>query len=394
MRFLSFTTTFCLTILAYHYLGYAALMKLLALVRPRLVKRANITPTMTLIVSAYNETAVIEQKINNSLALDYPLDKLEIIFITDGSDDETPDIVERFADKGVKLMHDPVRRGKSAAMNRAAAQAAGDILVFSDANAFYLPDVIHKLGRNFHDETVGCVSGNKTIRESDGSIGQSAGLYWRYESAIKTWESVAGSTVAVVGEMLAVRQACFEPIPAHIINDDAYIATRLMSQGWRVLYEPEAVCWETAVVSAKDEVIRRQRINAGRYQLMFQPQVWPWRDPLTLLQLLSHKFLRLLLPFFMIGALLANVILVIKRGATLVMKFALVGQLFIYLLALIGGLMQGSERRYKLPSIAHYVVNGNLTSIQGLVRYLSGKQTVLWAKAKREEVDPIRSELA
>ena len=387
MRFLTSITSFCLTVLAYHYLGYAALMKFLALVRSRPVKRADITPTMTLIVSAYNETAVIEQKLQNSLALDYPPDKLEIIFITDGSDDETPDIVGRFVDEGVILMHEPVRRGKSAAMNRAAARATGDILVFSDANAFYLPDVLRKLGRNFQDETVGCVSGNKTIRHSDGSIGQSAGLYWRYESAIKTWESMAGSTVAVVGEMLAVRHAYFEPIPAHIINDDAYIATRLMSQGWRVLYEPEAVCWETAVVSAKDESIRRQRINAGRYQLMFQPQVWPWQYPLTLFQLFSHKFLRLLLPFFMIGALFANVFLVAKRGANFLMKLTFIGQLFVYLLALIGWVTQGNEKRNKLPAVAYYVVNGNLTSLQGLVRYLSGKQTVLWAKAKREEID-------
>jgi biofilm PGA synthesis N-glycosyltransferase PgaC len=387
VRFFTFATSFCLMILAYHYAGYAALMKLLAKMRPRPVKRGEIVPSITLIIAAYNETAVIEQKIKNSLALDYPADKLEIIVITDGSDDTSPDIVAQYADQGVKLMHEPVRRGKSAAMNRAAAQAAGDILVFSDANAFYLPDVVRQLARNFHDEAVGCVSGNKTIRSSAGNIGQSAGLYWRYESAIKTWESQVGSTVAVVGEMLAVRRDCFEPIPSHIINDDAYIATRLMSQRWRVLYEPEAVCWETAVVSTKDEVIRRRRINAGRYQLMFSPQVWPWPDPFTLMQLISHKFLRLLLPFFMIGALVANVILVVKRSANWLMKLAFLGQMLVYTLAAIGALSQNSQKRYRLPMIAHYIVTGNLTSLQGLVHYLSGKQTVLWAKAAREQTD-------
>ena len=160
-----------------------------------------------------------------------------------------------------------------------------------------------------------------------------------------------------------------------------------MSQGWRVLYEPEAVCWETAVVSTKDEVIRRRRINAGRYQLMFSPEVWLWQNPFTLMQLISHKFLRLLLPFFMIGALAANVILVVRRSANLLMKLTFLGQMLVYALAAIGALTQNSEKRYKLPMIAHYIVNGNLTSLQGFVHYLSGKQTVLWAKAAREKVD-------
>ena len=388
MQLLTMITSFCLGVLAYHYVGYAALMKIWGQAFPKPVQwAADNVPTISLIVSAYNETAVIEQKIKNSLSLDYPAEKLEIIVITDGSDDTSPNIVARYAEQGIKLMHDPVRRGKSAAMNRAAAQAVGDILVFSDANAFYLPDALRQLGRNFHDETVGCVSGNKTIRSSDGNIGQSAGLYWRYESAIKTWESQVGSTVAVVGEMLAIRRDCFEPIPPHIINDDAYLAARLMSQGWRVLYEPEAVCWETAVVSTKDEVIRRRRINAGRYQLMFSPEVWLWQNPFTLMQLISHKFLRLLLPFFMIGALAANVILVVRRSANLLMKLTFLGQMLVYALAAIGALTQNSEKRYKLPMIAHYIVNGNLTSLQGFVHYLSGKQTVLWAKAAREKVD-------
>ncbi len=388
MRILSIITTFCLAALAYHYLIYAMLLKLWASLRPRPARQAPITPAVSLIVSAYNEADVIAQKVANSLALDYPADKLEIIIVTDGSDDETPAIVRRYADTGVKLRHDPVRRGKSAAMNRAAAQAGGDILVFSDANAFYEPDVLRKLVRHFADETVGCVSGNKTIRQSDGRIGQSAGFYWRYESAIKTWEGAVGSTVAVVGEMLAVRRTCFTPIPPHIINDDAYLATRLMNQGWRVLYDPEAVCWETAVLSPEDEHIRRRRITAGRYQLMFQLRLWPWRYPLTLFQLVSHKFLRLLLPFFMIGAFAANLLLLLlgRRRAHWLMKLTFTGQMLVYLLALLGALLPGNGRWRKLPAIAHYIVHGNLTSLHGLARYLTGKQTVLWAKAKRENV--------
>ena len=387
MRLLTFITTFSVAILAYHYFIFAALMKLLAVVRPTPVKRDTIFPKVSLIVAAYNETAVIRQKIENSLALDYPQEQLEIIIVTDGSDDDTPQVVQTFAEQGIKLMHQPERRGKSAAINRAAEQATGEIFVFSDANAFYMPDVIQKLIRNFADESVGCVSGNKTIRQSDGTVGQSAGLYWRYESAIKTWESEVGSTVAVVGEMLAIRRDCFAPIPPHMINDDAFLATQLMGQGIRVLYEPEAVCWETAVLSTEDEVIRRRRINAGRYQLMFQFHLWPWRYPLTLLKLLSHKFLRLLLPFFMIGAFVPNLLLVLQRRANWLLQLTFLGQCCVYLLALLGALAQGNGRIWKLPKVAYYIVNGNLTSLQGLARFLSGKQTVLWAKAQREEVD-------
>ncbi|HID52002.1 MAG TPA: glycosyltransferase family 2 protein [Anaerolineae bacterium] len=378
-------TVFCLAMLAYHYLIYAALMKIWGVLRPRPVQQAAVTPTVSLIISAYNEANVIAQKAENSLALGYPADKLEIIFVTDGSDDDTPAIVRQYAENGIILLHDPVRRGKSAAMNRGAARATGDILVFSDANAFYEPDVLRKVARNFADETVGGVSGNKTLQHSDGRIGQSAGLYWRYESALKSWESAVGSTGAVVGEMMAVRRVCFTPIPPHIINDDTYLLLRLTGQGWRVLHDPEAICWETAVLTPEDERIRRRRITAGRYQLVFQPRLWPWRYPLHLFQFLSHKVLRSLLPFFMVGAFVANLLLVGLRQANKLMKLTFVGQLFVYLLALVGALFPGDGRVHKLPTIVYYIVNGNLTSLQGLARYLSGKQTVLWEKARREE---------
>ncbi len=382
---LTAVTVFCLTMLAYHYLIYAALMKIWGVLCPRPVRQAAVTSTVSLITSAYNEADVIAQKVENSLALDYPADKLEIIFVTYGSDDDTPAIVRQYAENGIILLHDPVRRGKSAAMNRGAAQARGNILVFSDANAFYEPDVLRKLARHFADETVGGVSGNKTIRHSDGRIGQSAGLYWRYESALKSWESAVGSTGAVVGEMMAVRRVCFAPIPSNIINDDTYLLLRLTGQGWRVLHDPEAVCWETAALTPEDERIRRRRIAAGRYQLVLQPHLWPWRHPVHLFQFFSHKVLRALLPFFMAGAFAANLLLVEGRQAGKLMKITFAGQLFVYLLAVFGTLFPGNGRIHKLPNVVYYIVNGNLTSLQGLARYLSGKQTVLWEKARREE---------
>ena len=309
---------FCLFVIGYHYAGYPALVWLLARLRPRPTRQGTSPPlpALSLIIAAYNEADVIAAKVENSLTLDYPPDRLEIICVTDGSDDGTADIVAAYDVQGVRLLHQPQRQGKSVAINRAAAQANGDILVFSDANAFYLPDALRMLVRHFADEQVGGVTGQKTIQRSHdqwqpaSGVSDSSSLYWRYESAIKQWESAIGSTAGVVGEMMAVRRALFQPIPADVINDDAYLAVRLCGVGARVVYEPAAVCWETAAASNQQEQIRRRRITAGRFQLLFRPRLWPWRSPWMVFALFSHKFLRLLLPFFLLGALVSSALAV------------------------------------------------------------------------------------
>jgi poly-beta-1,6-N-acetyl-D-glucosamine synthase len=385
-------TLLALAVLVYHYLGYPLLMALWASVRPRPTLDMGYTPRVSLIIAAYNEAAVIGEKIANSLQLDYPADQLEIIVVTDGSTDETPDIVARYASAQVKLLHEPARRGKSAAINRAVTHASGDVLLFSDANALYDAATVRLLARHFADPTVGGVSGKKGIQKSDAGLSESTGAYWRYESAIKRWESQTGATVAVVGEMMAVRRTLFVPIPGHMINDDAYLATDLLRRGYRVLYEPEAGCWETAALSTHDEVIRRRRINAGRYQLLFQPRLWPWRNPVALFQLVSHKFLRLLLPFFMIAALVGNLLALAGNGEReqkqkrpfRLMQFTFLGQVAFYGLAVWGWWAERQQQRRKLPAIAYYVVSGNLSALQGFVRFIRGQQTVLWEKARRE----------
>lgn len=379
-------TWICLFVVAYHYVGYPALVWLLARLRPRPTRQGAALPTMSLIVAAYNEAEVIAAKVENSLALDYPPERLEIIFVTDGSDDGTPEIVAAHRGQGVCLLHQPRRQGKSAAINRAAAQASGEILVFSDANAFYLPDAPRMLARHFADEAVGGVSGKKTIRRSDAGISESSSLYWRYESAIKTHESAIGSTVGVVGEMMAVRRRLFHPIPPDIINDDAYLAVRLCRDGARVIYEPAATCWETAAESSQQEQIRRRRITAGRFQLLFRPRVWPWRSPWTLFALFSHKFLRLLLPFFLIGAFLGAILAAWRGEGGLWLRLALAIQAGGALLALWGAWQERAGQRGRIQALAYFLFNGNWNTLQGLARYLRGQQTVLWQKARREKL--------
>lgn len=375
-------TIFCLFISAYHYAGYPLLVWLWAKLAPHPPVAEAFQPTVSLIIAAYNEAAVIAAKIDNSLALDYPAGQLEIVVVSDGSNDETPTIVQNYQTQGVRLLHRPGRQGKSAAINRAAAQATGDILLFSDANAFYEPQAVARLVRHFADPTVGGVSGKKSIRQNESGVSQPAGFYWRYESAIKQWESQSGATVAVVGEMMAIRRALFQPLPADIINDDAYLATRLLQQGLRVLYEPEAVCWETAVETMEAELIRRKRINAGRYQLLFRPQAWWGMSGRMLWSLISHKFLRLLLPLVMVVGFLANGWAVWLKVGGRLLRWAWLGQLAIGGLGLLGLLAHQRGQRWKIPSIVYYFLSSQFAVLQGLVGYCSGRETVLWKKTR------------
>ena len=371
-------------ILGYAYVGYPLLLMVLARLFARPVRFSAELPSISLIIAAFNEEVLIRDKIINSLALDYPKELLEIIFVTDGSDDKTPEIVASFSE--LTLLHSAERRGKSNAINRAAAHATHDILVFSDANAFYLPDTLRKIARNFGDPSVGGVSGSKTVRKGTSAIAESEGAYWKYESMLKKLESKIASTTGVVGEMMAVRRSEFRPIPSQFINDDAYLAMALMREKRRVIYEPEAVCWEDSAETTHDETVRRQRITAGRFQLLFTPNLWPWRDPLMLFLYWSHKFLRLLLGFIMIAALIGNLIVILGNQPPIFFQLTAIVQLLFYGLAAVGYWLEQRGQKRKLPALAYYITSGNLATVGGLTRYLSGRQTVLWEKAQRRSI--------
>lgn len=376
----------CLGVQAVHYLGYPALIALIAKLRPQAVRKAPIAPQVSLIISAYNEASVIGEKLENSLALDWP--GLEIIVNSEGSTDDTAEIVATYEDRGIIGIAGPDRRGKALALAAAATRARGDILVFSDANAFYDRNAIRALIANFADPDVGCVSGRKTVRPAgtagSGSAAQSEGLYWRYENKLKALESTIASSAGTVGEMLALRRNLFQPIPKGIINDDAYLALRTLNQGYRVIFEPAAQCWEEASASLAEDSERRGRITAGRYQLFSQTGLWPWQAPLTLFILLAHKGLRLLLPCFMIGALAANAVLMLPAfEAGFALKLAFIGQMLFYGSALLGALLERRGKSWRLPRLSLYLTTSNLASLVGLWRYLTGTQSVLWEKIAR-----------
>jgi cellulose synthase/poly-beta-1,6-N-acetylglucosamine synthase-like glycosyltransferase len=386
----------CVGAIIYTYLGYPLLLALLARTRPKPQPYQPITPSLTLLIAAHNEQAIIAEKLENSLALDYPLERLQILVAADGSNDQTPDIVRLYAERGAELSYSPPRRGKMAAINRAMAQARGEIVIFSDANNMYEVNVLRELAAPFANPAVGAVTGAKSITKGDGVLGESEGLYWRYESFIKAQETRLGCCTGVAGEVLAIRRDLFEPPPDNIINDDFYLALRLMQRNYQVIYTPQARSWERVSASAEDEITRRARIVAGRYQaIALAPRLLPWQRPLWVWQIISHKFLRPLVPLAMAGALLSNLLAVVhpaRSGKWAWLRLAppfnwlVLGlQVLFYGLAWLGSRTESKGKIGKLLYLPTFLVNSNLAAVIGLYRSLTRGQTALWQRARRRE---------
>ena len=388
--FVSWTIT--LLLLAYLTVGYPLLTLFMAVFRSKTYHSKVINPKVTLIIPTYNEASVIAEKLDAVLSLEYPRDKLQIIVADDGSEDDTTAIVAGNQSDRVELIQFSPRRGKVTVLNEAIDHARGDVVVYSDADVFCPSDSLQRLVNHFADETVGCVTAGHRIEASESQAGRANDLYWRYESLLKVLESRIYSTVAASGHMLAVRRELVEPIPPDVVIDDFYRALTVLRQGFRVLYEPEAVCIQRPVTSMADEVTRRKRITAGRIQVIaamreFLPQL----PPLARFQVISHKLGRPFLPLMMLVALILNPLLLILPWPsflpTQLLSFAgllLVLQTLFYSIALLGFLFDQLGWRPKVLSLPYYLVSTNLGALQGLMTYLAGEQTVLWDQAKRQ----------
>lgn len=377
-------------LVVYAYAGYPALLTLLTKFWRKEVHAADITPSVTILIAAYNEEKSIAAKLENTLRLDYPREKLQILVAADGSDDQTPDIVKKFADWGVELSYSPPRRGKMAALNNAMTKVRGEIVLFSDANNHYAPHTIQEMVKPFADATVGATSGAKTIVKGDGALGESEGLYWKYESYIKKQENLLGSCVGVAGEIWAIRRSLYLSPPDNVINDDFYMAMQLIEQGYRVIYVPTAVSSERISATAEDEMTRRSRIVSGRYQAL---ALVPWHRPLLAWQIVSHKLLRPLVPLAMISAFIVNFLALFtgRRKPSLVrltgffapLFFAL--QLAFYGLAWFGNRVERKSKLGKLLYLPTFLLNSNLAALSGLYRVATKQQTTLWQRAKRRD---------
>lgn len=375
--------------LVYVFLGYPLFIWLLSKLSPKPVQKSDNPLKVSIVIPAYNEESVLEEKINNVLGFEFDKSKLEIIVVDDGSNDSTLAIARSFESAGVKVISHEQRQGKVTGLNNAMKVAQGDVFVISDADITTEKDAIREIMANFSDPTVGCVVGKGLMKNKDTETKESGGLYYKYDSKIKISESKVFATVGVSGHSMAIRKELLSPIPTDIILDDFYLAMMVLKQGYRVIFEPNAVSWEHPTVSLQDEIKRRKRITAGRYHIIsIAREFFPTLSPLMRLEVISHKFMRLLIPFFMIFAFLSNIILAFDQFNLFLINvfynLTLIGQVLFYILALLGWVANQSGKKVKILQLPYYLVATNYASLLGLYWFLTGQRTVLWYQAKRK----------
>jgi len=370
-----------LLVIAYVYLGYPLLITLLARWRNRPVAKADITPTVTMLVAAYNEEGCIADKIDNALSLDYPAEKLDLLIVADGSTDRTPAIVEAHAARGVRLLHQAERQGKPAAIIRGFPHARGEVVVFSDANCRFRPDALRKLVRSLADPEVGGVGGvKKVLAAGQTPAGRGEGLYWRYEAHLKACESAVGSVMGVPGEIWAVRREAYLPPEPDSIIEDFVASLRLVERGWRLVHEPEAVACEEASPSLRAEWGRRTRMSAGGWQAFSQlPGMLSRRRKMVTFQYLSHRMARWMVTPSLFALLFLSNLGLLSRPLYAGLWGA---QLAFYALAGVGWLLAilGRPSRLLLPPF--YVCLLNAAALAGGWRHLTGRQSVVWRKVR------------
>jgi biofilm PGA synthesis N-glycosyltransferase PgaC len=387
---LKFFFLFSMGIVFYSYIGYGMLIYLFLKLK-RLFHAApnplvkDFEPPVTLVVSAYNESDFIERKIKNSLELDYPAGKLRWIFITDGSDDRTPEIIRKYPQ--IMLLHQPVRKGKVAAMNRAIQIVETPYTIFCDANTLLNPACVREIVKHYQDPLVGGVAGEKKIiaREKDKAAGAGEGIYWKYESFLKKMDSAFYTVVGAAGELFSVKTALFHVAAEDTIIEDFVQSLQICMDGYVIRYEPNAFATETASASMLEEQKRKIRIAAGAFQAMgiLRALFNVFRFPRLSFQFISHRILRwTLCPLCLFICFFSNILLVIG-GAGRFYEVVLLFQIVFYALAGTGWLMASRNLKMKAFYIPYYFLFMNLSVFLGFYRFLRKKQTAVWEKAAR-----------
>lgn len=375
---------FSLAGIVYTYLGYPLLVAALAWLRPRLHTMANIEPSVSVLVAAYNEESCIARKIENTLALDYPPNKLELVIVDDGSTDRTAEIVRSCASPRVLFVRQPTRSGKPSALLRGLAETRGEVIAFTDANTEFEPRAIRKLVRHFADPEVGGSSGTMRITDDEQSVSsQGEGLYWRYETFLKQCDSLVSSVMGASGAMWAVRRVAYTPAEPDAILEDFVASLRLVERGWRLVFDGEALAFERTSSSLAGEWHRRTRMAAGGWQSFFRlPKMLHHPNPLITFQYLSHRMLRwMVTPTLFVAALLSNLALVAMR-AQVAYDVLLAPQVVLYGMALLGWAAASRGWRPGWLLAPFYVVMLNAAALVGGWRYLAGQQSVLWRKGR------------
>jgi len=379
----------------YTYIGYGILLYvLLALKKKSFSKedslfhvKSTFIPPVTIIVAAYNEADFIQEKINNTLALNYPKGKIDYLFVTDGSDDDTPSIVNNFPQ--IHHLHQPVRKGKIAAIKRAMREVNSSVVIYTDANTYLNTEAINNIVRHYQNPLIGGVAGEKRITSKlkDNASGAGEGIYWKYESKLKEMDAKLYSVVGAAGEIFSIRAELYEDVPEDIVIEDFYMTLRIAEKGYRIAYEPNAYASEGASASVKEELKRKIRIAAGGIQAIVRLKglLNVFKHGVLSFQYISHRVLRwTITPIALLLLLVSNIYLYFIGGWFY--QLTLIAQVLMYLFALIGFALENKAIRVKMFFVPYYFFIMNYAVYRGLFRYLGKKQSVVWERAERAKL--------
>lgn len=383
-----------LFIVFYAYIGYGIVLYMLVTIK-RLISKKELNPAtqqeepeVTLFIAAYNERDFVQEKMRNTLELDYPREKLRILWVTDGSDDGTPEVLRQY--EGIEVIHRPERSGKIGAMNRGMHFVKTPIVVFCDANTMLGRESIRRIVRLFRDPIVGCVSGEKRIhkKEKDTAAGAGEGLYWKYESTLKKWDAELYSVVGAAGELFAIRTRLYQEVEHDTLLDDFIISLRVAQKGYTIQYDPEAYAIESASANVKEELKRKIRISAGGIQsiIRLRSLLNIFRYGTLSFQYISHRVLRwTLAPLSLPVMLVVSSVLALHGGIFSARLYPLLFwlQVLFYLAALAGWYLENRSIRLKILFVPYYFFIMNLSVFLGLKRFLKKTQSVNWERAKR-----------
>ena len=366
-----------LAMLAYVYVGYPLVVYLVSALFPRRIKRGEIEPSVTILITAFNEEQDIRQKLENTLKIEYPADKLEILVASDGSTDRTDAIAREFASSGVRLFRQEGRVGKTVTQNNAVECASGEIILFSDATTVYDTDVLRKVLPSFADDTVGCVAGRLLyVDAAETNVGKGARSYWNYETFIKIAESSACSLIGASGCLYAVRKSAYMPMYAEACSD-FLICTILYRQGLRSVFEPSAVCFEDTNRRPGDEMQMRVRVISQTFTDLWRnlDMMNPIRSGFYAFQLISHKVLRYAVPILLFTLFVSNLLL---SGGSIFFSVLFAAQVLFYLMALVGWVLEKLGIRLTFLAIPLYFVLANLASVIAFYRFIRGARVSIW----------------
>jgi len=378
-------------LIVYCYFGYPLLISLVAKCSRRQTQHGNYEPSVSIILSVWNEEDVIKKKIENLLSLDYPREKLEILIGSDGSTDRTEDIVKQISDSRVQLYDSFQRQGKMFTINHLVERAQNEIIVFTDARQILERDSIKVLVSNFLDSNIGCVSGELMFSKKSGATARGINLYWSYEKFIRRNESDVHSMLGATGAIYAIRRKLFTNIPTSVVLDDMFIPLKIIQNGYRAIFDSSAKAYDEVSDSPREEHRRKARTLFGNYQIfwIFCKMFNPFNSPIAL-QLFSHKLLRVLIPFFMVSVFLINGAIIFGSGG--VIQSILYGvtftiQIIFYCMAVIGGLAR--HKKYgilkiisKVCYIPYVFCLLNFSAFIGFLRFAGAEQDVTWEKAR------------